>query len=60
MSCETETVPVIYYVEAEFDDQSGASRFGPISSRAKAEDLLLTLASRVDCKKATLVKEAQS
>lgn len=59
MACETETVPVVFYVDAEFDDQSGVSRFGPLSTRSKAEDVLQTLSSRTDCKKATLIKEAQ-
>lgn len=55
---ETETVPVTYYVDAEFDDQGAVSRFGPVGSRSQADTLLVALASRTDCKKATLIKEA--
>ncbi len=51
--CETEVVPVTYFVDVEFDDQSGVVPFGPVSSKGSADALLLTLAARVDVKKAT-------
>jgi len=54
---ETITVTATYFVDVEFSNQSGVSRFGPLGSRAKAEDVLQTLASRTDVKKATLVRE---
>ena len=57
-SCEVETVPVQYFVDAEFDDVSGVQRFGPVSNRTAADTLLTTLASRTDCKKATRIQEA--
>lgn len=57
METETITVQAQYWVDAEFDDQSGVSAFGPVGSSAKADDLLITLASRIDCKKATKRRE---
>ena len=47
-----------YYVDVEYDDQSVSGRFGPISSREKAEDLVVVLASRTDVKNVTLTAEA--
>lgn len=59
MSCETETVvkTIVYYVEVERTNQSGSSRFGPVSTKDKGEHLLAVLASRSDITKATLLKE---
>jgi hypothetical protein len=54
---ETEVVPVHYFVDVGFEDASGNQAFGPIASRAKAEDLLIALASRTDVQKATLRRE---
>jgi hypothetical protein len=60
METETITVTATYFVDVEYSNQSGESRFGPLSSRAKAEDVLQTLAGRADVKKATLIREIES
>lgn len=60
MACETETVPIAYYVDVEFDDVSGVQRFGPVSDATAADVLLTTLASRGDVKKATRVRELEA
>ncbi len=58
MACETETVTVKvkYFVDAEM---SSVNRFGPMSSLAQAEALLLVLSARGDVKKATLIREVE-
>jgi hypothetical protein len=60
METETVTVTATYFDDVEYSNQSGESRFGPLASRAKAEDVLQTLAGRADVKKATLIREIES
>ena len=55
--CETETVRVQYFIDAEFDDQAVAGTFGPLRSREAADSAFVALAGRTDCKKATLRTE---
>lgn len=57
--CETETVikKLVFYVDIERINQSGVTRFGPVSNREKGENLLAVLAGRNDVTKATLVSE---
>lgn len=55
--CEQAVSPVQFFVDVEFDDQPVGSTFGPVSTTAAADSLLVTLAGRSDVKKATLRKE---
>jgi hypothetical protein len=50
---ETETVSVVYFVDAEFSDVTGAQAFGPVGNSATADQLLIQLAGRSNCIKAT-------
>lgn len=57
MACETVTLDVKYWVEVE---TSTTNRFGPATSQAQADALLLVLAARSDVKKATIIREVET
>lgn len=56
--CETETVVVKYWLDAEINGVTGLQRSGPFNTRATAEAALNVLLSRSNVNKATIVKEA--
>lgn len=55
--CETVQKQVRYWVQASHDGREDGSRFGPVSTRAKAEDLLLVIAARPEVVKAAIIDE---
>ncbi len=48
------TTPGTFQVKVHYTDTDAGSVFGPVSSRERAEELLIALAKRTDIKKAEL------